>query len=47
MSEIKSNTKRVPNIPAKKATKPVGPKPAIKGVLSQKFNAVRRSGRGR
>jgi hypothetical protein len=46
MSEIKSNTKRVPNVPMiknKGAAKPVQPKPALK----VKPNIMRKAGRGR
>lgn len=44
---IKSNTKRVPNIEGKKSKLATLPKPAPKAPVSQKFNSVRRSGRGR
>jgi hypothetical protein len=46
MSEIKSNTKRVPNVPTVKpkgAVKPVQAKPALK----VKPNIMRKAGRGR
>jgi len=47
MSEIKSNTKRVPLIQGKKSKSPTFPKAAPKAPVSQKFNSVKRSGRGR
>jgi hypothetical protein len=46
MSEIKTNTKRVPNIPNvknKTATKPMAPKSPIK----VKMPVMRKAGRGR
>jgi hypothetical protein len=46
MSEIKTNTKRVPNIPNAKpkgAVKPIQAKTPIKA----KMNVMRKSGRGR
>lgn len=44
---IKSNTKRIPNIQGRKSKDATPAKSTIKSPVSQKFNSVKRSGRGR